>query len=73
ANPLNRVAQANVAVDAGERESKTVQGDKATITFTVAISKDHDRAATDVVVAKDGRNVLRQKSDVMLLGAGKSR
>jgi hypothetical protein len=61
------VAGAQVIVGAGERRVKSEKHDDAQITFTVAISKDHDRAATDVVVTKAGKTVLRQKSDFMLL------
>ena len=61
------VAEAQVIVGAGQRRSKNAKHEDAQITFTVAISKDHDRAATDVVVTKGGKTVLRQKSNVVLL------
>ena len=61
------IAGTQVIVGAGERRSKTEKQKDTQITFTVAISKDHDRAATDVVVTKAGKTVLRQKSNVVLL------
>jgi hypothetical protein len=68
ANDTSRgVAGTQVVVDAGERQTKSSTNDDTEIKFTVAISKGHDRAATDVVVTKAGKTVLRQKSNVILL------
>lgn len=61
------IAGTQVVVDAGERRTKTATNEDTQITFVVAISKAHDRAATDVVVTKAGKTVLRQKSNVILM------
>ncbi|HYH06766.1 MAG TPA: hypothetical protein VEK11_06830 [Thermoanaerobaculia bacterium] len=68
-NSSRSVARAHVVVEAGERQTETRKTDDTNMTFTVAISRAHDRAATEVVVTKAGRTVLRQKSDVVLLSA----
>ena len=69
ANDTSRsIIGTNTVVDAGERQTKTQKNEDTSITFIVAISNAHDRAATDVTVTKAGKTLLRQKSNVILLG-----
>lgn len=59
-------ASPEVIVAAGERQSKTVVVEGLEVTFTVAMSRGNDRAATEVVGKRGEKIVLRQKSDVAL-------
>ncbi len=59
-------ASPEVIVAAGERQSKTVVVEGLEVTFSVAVSRGNDRAATEVVGKRGEKIVLRQKSDVAL-------
>ena len=61
-----------VIVAAGERQTKTEARDGLEVTFTVAVSKDNDRAATEVVAKRGEKIVLRQKSDIVLRTPGRA-
>ncbi len=55
-----------VIVAPGKHESTTQRAGDYMVTFTVAVSEKKDRAATEVVLEKDGAVVHRQKSDFVL-------
>jgi len=61
-----------VIVAAGERQTKTEARDGLEVTFTVAVSMDNDRAATEVVAKRGEKIVLRQKSDIVLRTPGRT-
>ena len=61
-----------VFVAAGERQTKTETRDGLEVTFTVAVSKANDRAATEVVAKRGEKIVLRQKSDIALRTPGRT-
>jgi hypothetical protein len=61
-----------VIVAAGERQTKTEVRDGFEVTFTVAVSKANDRAATEVVAKRGEKIVLRQKSDIVLRTPGRT-
>lgn len=64
-------AGVNLVVAPGERETVTQKGERMNVTFTVAVSKNADRAATEVVV-KHGEQLLHvQKSDIALRAPSK--
>jgi hypothetical protein len=65
-------ANPEVIVAAGERQSKTEVGNGLEVTFTVAVSKENDRAATEVVAKRGDRIVLRQKSNIVLRTPGRT-
>jgi hypothetical protein len=55
-----------VTVAAGERRTAVEVRDGLEATFSVAVSKQNDRAATEVMVKRGDKIVLQQKSDVVL-------
>ena len=59
-------AEPVVIVAPGKRESVTQRAGNYMVMFTVAVSEKKDRAATEVVLEKDGDVVHRQKSDFVL-------
>jgi len=59
-------AEPVVIVSPGKHESVTHRSGDYTIKFTVAVSAQKDRAATEVVVEQEGEIVHRQKSDFVL-------
>src|SRR6185503_3153965 len=65
-------ASPEVIVAAGERQTTTERADGLEVTFTVGVSKENDRAATEVVAKRGDKIVLRQKSDVVLRGPGRA-
>ena len=65
-------AAPEVIVAAGERQTKTEVRDGLSVTFTVAVSKENDRAATEVVAKRGEKIVLRQKSNVVLRTPGRT-
>jgi hypothetical protein len=65
-------ADPQVIVAAGERQTTTESRDGLEVTFTVAVSKENDRAAAEVVAKRGDKIVLRQKSDVVLRGPGRT-
>lgn len=67
-----RFATPEVIVAAGERQTKTEVSDGLAVTFTVAVSKANDRAATEVVAKRGEKIVLQQKSDILLRTPGRA-
>ncbi len=65
-------AAPEVIVAAGERQTATERTDGLAVTFTVAVSKENDRAATEVVAKHGDKIVLRQKSDILLRTPGRT-
>jgi hypothetical protein len=61
-----------VIVAAGERETKTDKVGDLEVTFTVAVGKDSNQAATEVTAKRGGKIVLDQHSDVMLRVPGRT-
>ena len=59
-------AAPEVIVAAGKRQTAVEVKDGLEVTFTVAVSRESDRAATEVVARRGDRIVLQQKSDVVL-------
>lgn len=66
ADETNGIAAPEVVVAAGERKSRTVTERGMRVTFTAAISKGNDRAATKVEVRRGEKLVFQQNSDVVL-------
>lgn len=62
-------AAPEVFVAPGEKESKTVTWRSLEVTFTVGVSKSHDRAITQVTAKRGGRIVLNQRSEIYLAQA----
>jgi hypothetical protein len=71
-NEARGFARPEVIVAAGQRQTKTVRGDDLEVTFTVAVSKENDRAATEVTARRAGKIALQQKSDVVLRPPGRA-
>lgn len=65
-------ATPQVIVAAGERQTATELRDGLEVTFTVAVSKENDRAATEVVAKRGDKIVLQQKSDIVLRGPSRT-
>lgn len=65
-DPRKVVAIPEVVVSPGHRETKTVKAGEYSVTFTVGISKENDRAMTSVVAKRGDKIVLQQGSDVLL-------
>lgn len=65
-------ASPEVVVAPGERQTKTEVREGLSVTFTVAVSKTNDRAATEVVARRGDKIVLRQKSNVVLRTPGRT-
>lgn len=63
-------AEPEVIVAPGQRRTATEVRDGLEVTFTVAVSKQNDRAATEVVAKRGDKIVLQQKSDVVLRAPG---
>ena len=62
----NIIAMPEVVVSPGHKETKTVKEKDLTVTFTVGVSKENDRAMTTVVAKRGEKIVLQQGSDVLL-------
>jgi len=59
-------AAPEVIVAAGERQTAVEVKDGLEVIFTVAVSRQSDRAATEVMAKRGDKIVLQQKSDVVL-------
>lgn len=72
ADPRVVIAMPEVVVSPGQRETKTVKQKDLAVTFTVAVSKENDRAMTSVVAKRGEKIVLQQESDVVLRTPGRA-
>ena|SRR5690349_10818695 len=72
ANESYVFATPSVAVKPGERQSDTVTVQGLQVKFTVAVSKENDRATSQVVAKRGEKVVLSQTSDVALHARGKT-
>jgi hypothetical protein len=64
--PRELLLRARTVVAAGKRETVFERQRDYQVRFTVAVSEKRDRAATEVVVTKNGRVLHRQKSNVVM-------
>ncbi|HYC59843.1 MAG TPA: hypothetical protein VEK79_09780 [Thermoanaerobaculia bacterium] len=65
-DPGYLLAMPEVVVSPGHKETKIVKEKDLSVTFTVGVSKENDRALTTVVVKRGETIVLHQASDVVL-------
>lgn len=72
ADETKGIAAPEVVVAAGERQSRTVTDRGLRVTFTAAISKGNDRAATEVEIKRGEKIVFQQNSDVVLRAPGRA-
>lgn len=71
-NPQFAFASLDVVVAPGGKESKSITVQGLTSTFTVGISKDNDRAVTQVTAKRGEKFVLNQRSEIELRAPGRT-
>jgi hypothetical protein len=71
-DPTQPFAVLDLVVAPGERESRTTTARGVEIKFTVGVSRNSDRAVTQVTATRGGKFVLNQRSEVELRPPGRA-